>query len=101
MASQPAPDSRLDLRTERLGPLPLVITSWTAWACSSCSSSTWLPPIAEPRSPTPKPWACCCARSSSSDEPIYRQQETAASFAVNQFGVTDDQLSHLTFGRGS
>src|SRR6266571_5286685 len=32
-------------------------------------------------------------------EPIYRQQETAASFAANQFGVTDDQVSHLTDDR--
>jgi hypothetical protein len=32
-------------------------------------------------------------------EPIYRQQETAASFAPNQFGITAEQLPHLTDDR--
>jgi transposase len=99
MASQLTQDSKLDLRTERLGPLPLVnhfldrmgllvllehhvATADRRTAVSHAQGlGVLLRSIIVER------------------EPIYRQQETAASFAANQFGVSDDQLSHLTDDR--
>src|SRR5208283_1558980 len=99
MASQSLPDQQLDLQTERLSPLPLV---------NDFIERMGLPVFLEQYVPS-NDQRCAISHAQAlgvllrsiivERDPIYRQQETASSFAVNLFGIDADQIGHLSDDR--
>jgi transposase len=99
MSGQLPSDPQLELLSERLGPLPLI---------NHFIERLGLAELLEQHVPTAENRAAISHAQALGvllrsiiveREPIYRQQELASAFAGNLFGVSDEELSHLTDDR--
>jgi transposase len=99
MASQPTPNHQLDLQTERLGPLPLV-NHFIERMGLPVFLEQYVPSNDQRNAISHAQALGVLLRSIIVErEPIYRQQETASSFAANLFGIDAEQIGHLTDDR--
>lgn len=101
MAEQPSPDAQLDLLTERLGPLPLLNHFLDRSGVLEILEKHVDGDARSHRSAVSHTQALGVLLRSIvvEREPVYRQQETAVSFAGGLFGLSTADLSHLTDDR--
>ena len=101
MANQATPDTQLDLITERLGPLPLVNHFLDRCGLVEILARHLDAVDHDRRAVVSHAEALGVLLRSIivEREPIYRQQETAAAFAPGRFGISAEQLAHLTDDR--
>ena len=101
MAAQLSRHTNLDLSTERLGPLPLVNRFLERMGVLDCLEKHLDGGEHHRRTAVSHAQASGVLLRSIivEREPIYRQQETAASFAGSLFGVAESDLVHLSDDR--
>jgi transposase len=85
---------RFTLRTERLGPLPL-INHFIQRACLQDTLDRFVPSDARCVVPHSRALGVLLRSIIVEREPIYRQQETVQAFASGMFGIAAEEMQHL------